>query len=205
MLKPVLEKITYRGIKDIRQPLRTDILKTVRHYLTTDKTEIKFRADRSKEHIQIIFLIDSSASMVKEQQIAYIKGLVEQTLNRYKGKRLEYAAVAMTQGDAQLLSSFTVDVKALISRIAHLPAGGKTNLKAAFTLLHQLVSSHARLYIFTDGQLNAGGSFEETVSYYNNYLKKIKEATVVDHAAGFIQLGLAKKLAVSIGAKYIQQ
>jgi magnesium chelatase subunit ChlD-like protein len=204
-IKAIQQTISYRGIKDIPQPLRINALKTVSHSLTHDRTEVQYSAHRSKADIQIVFLIDSSASMVKDQQIAYIKGLIDQTIARYKGKRLLYAAIALTQGQAQLVSPFTVHTAALLHNISVLPSGGKTNLKAAFTILHQLVDSSARLYIFTDGQINSGGSFEETVSYYNTYLKKIKEVTVIDHSTGFINLGLSKQLATAIKAKYIQR
>lgn len=150
-----------------------------------------------------MFLIDSSGSMVKDQQIAYMKGLIQQTINRYKGKRLKYGAVALSHGEAQLLSPFTVDAAGLIQSIMELRSGGKTNMKAGFTLITPLVKNNSQLYIFTDGKINAGGTFDEAVNYYNTYLKQLK-ATVINNESGFIQLGMAEKLATAIGAKYIQ-
>jgi magnesium chelatase subunit ChlD-like protein len=179
------------------------ILGTVKHYLTADKVELKYRGNTTKADLQILFLIDSSGSMVKDQQIAYIKGLIQQTITHYKGKRLKYAAVALNHGEAQLLSPFTVDAGSLIHSITQLPSGGKTNMKAGFTLVAQLVKSKVDLYIFTDGKINAGGTFNEAVSYYKTYLKQVR-ATVINNENGFVQLGLAEKLATAIGAKYIQ-
>jgi magnesium chelatase subunit D len=194
--------VAYRGVK---QPLIkssiVDVLATVQHYLSTDKAELKLRSNISKATMHIIFLIDSSGSMVKDQQIAYIKGLIQETVAHYKGKRITYAAVALSNGDAQLLSPFTLDTDLLIQTIAALKSGGKTNMKAGFSIVHQLIKTTAHLYIFTDGKINAG-TFEEAVSYYKTHLKQVKSAIVIDHEGGFIQLGLSQKLATAIGAKY---
>lgn len=192
----------YRGVKQpLTKAAAVDVLATVQHYLSTDKVMLKLRSNISKAAMHIIFLIDSSGSMVKDQQIAYIKGLIADTIAHYKGKRIMYAAVALSNGAAQLLSSFTLDTEQLMQTILELKSGGKTNMKAGFAIVHQLIKSDAHLYVFTDGKINAG-TFEETVSYYKTYLKQVKEATVVDNDSGFVQLGLSQKLATAIGAKY---
>jgi magnesium chelatase subunit D len=165
--------------------------------------ELKYRGNTNKKEVQILFLIDSSGSMVKDQQIAYMKGLIQQTITRYKGRRLKYGAVALSHGEAQLLSPFTVDANGLIHMITQLASGGKTNMKAGFALAAPLLKKNVHLYIFTDGKINAGSTFDEAVTYYNTYLKQVK-ATVINNESGFIQLGLAEKLATAIGAKYIQ-
>jgi magnesium chelatase subunit ChlD-like protein len=141
--------------------------------------------------------------MVKDQQIAYMKGLIQQTINHYKGKRLKYAAVALSHGEAQLLSPLSTNTESLIQTIVQLASGGKTNMKAGFALIAQLISNKVDLYIFTDGKINAGGNLEEAAIYYKTYLKQVK-ATVINNESGFVQLGLAEKLATAIGAKYIQ-
>jgi magnesium chelatase subunit D len=164
---------------------------------------LKYRGNTTKKEVQILFLIDSSGSMVKDQQIAYMKGLIQQTINRYKGRRLKYGAVALSHGEAQLLSPFTVDASGLIQTITQLASGGKTNMKAGFSLVTPLAKSNVHLYIFTDGKINAGGTFDEAIAYYKTYLKQVK-ATVINNESGFVQLGLAEKLATAIGAKFIQ-
>lgn len=151
----------------------------------------------------MLFLIDSSGSMVKDQQIAYMKGLIQKTITHYKGKRLKYAAVALSHGEAQLLSPLSTNNEHLLQTITQLASGGKTNMKAGFTQIAQLIKNKADLYIFTDGKINAGGTFEETVAYYRTNLKQVK-ATVINNESSFVQLGLAQKLATAIGAKYIQ-
>lgn len=160
------------------------------------------------------FLIDSSGSMVKDRQIAYIKGLVAATIARYKTKRIKYAAVALNNGEAQLVSAPTLHANELVNALSQLTTGGKTNMKAGFSMISQLLKNnireHISLYIFTDGKVNAGDTddpFHEAVTFYKKYLNSITQATIIDNESGFVKLGLAEKLAISIGAGYqhIQQ
>lgn len=186
-----------------------DVLETVKYYLAHQKVEIRHKRHRSKAGMHVFFLIDSSGSMVKDKQIAYIKGLVAQTIDRYKTKRIKYAAVALNNGDAQLLSAPTLHAEELINTVKQLPTGGKTNMKAGFSMISQLLKTNIQeqvsLYIFTDGKINAGNTadpFQEAVVFYKQYLTSIKETTVIDNENGFVKLGLAEKLAGSIGARY---
>lgn len=159
----------------------------------------------------VFFLLDSSGSMIKDKQIAYIKGLVESTMARYKTRRIRYAAVALHHGEATILSAPTLHADDVLQAITTLKTGGKTNMQAGFALLHQLMKQNmqakASLYIFTDGKINAGHTtqpFEEAVSYYRRYLSAIRETTVVNNESGFVKLGLAEKLAEAINAKKLK-
>lgn len=156
----------------------------------------------------ICFLLDSSGSMMKDKQIAFIKGLVAATIARHTTRRIKYAAVALQNGTAQLLSAPTLHADQLLQAVATLKTGGKTNMQSGFALLQQLMKTNtqqkASLYIFTDGKINAGTTdapFEEAVRYYKQYLSALKETTVVNSESGFVKLGHAERLAVAIGAK----
>jgi magnesium chelatase subunit D len=193
---------------------KIDVLETVKHYLTHDKLEIRRQHHHSKAGMYVFFLIDSSGSMVKDKQIAYIKGLIAQTISRYKSTRIKYAAVALNNGDAELLSAPALHAEELINTLAQLTTGGKTNMRAGFGMIHQLLKSnikeHVSLYIFTDGKVNAGSTddpFREAVLFYKQYLTGIKQTMIIDNETSFIKLGFAEKLAISISARYqhIQQ
>ncbi|QHS58513.1 vWA domain-containing protein [Chitinophaga agri] len=169
---------------------------------------VRFKKELIKTDMYVFFLLDSSGSMIRDKQIAYIKGLVESTIARYKTRRIRYAAVALHQGKATILSAPTLHAGEVLQAIATLKTGGKTNMQAGFALLHQLLKRNmqakASLYIFTDGKINAGHStqpFEEAVTYYKQYLSAIRETTVVDNESGFVKLGLAGKLADAINAR----
>lgn len=194
--------------------VQIDLLETVKHYLGHDKMEVKHKRHKSKAGMHVFFLIDSSGSMVKDKQIAYIKGLITQTIARYKTRRIKYAAVALNNGDAQLLSAPTLYVDELVNAVTQLTSGGKTNMKAGFSMISRLLKTNIQeqtsLYIFTDGRINIGDTtdpFKEAVSFYKQYLTGIKQTTIIDNENGFIKLGLAEKLANAINAGYqrIQQ
>lgn len=187
------------------------VLETVKDYIITNRFNLKTKNNFSKTEVCVLFLIDSSGSMVKDKQIAFIKGLVEQTIEQYKQKRLKYAAVSLSNGEAQLLSPLTLNTSELICTIEKLTTGGKTNLKAGFYLIKELIKTNIKskinLYIFTDGKINAGDTenpFNEAVVFYKTFLKSIKEVKIIDNENGFIKLGLSGKLANEIGASYIQ-
>jgi magnesium chelatase subunit ChlD-like protein len=186
-----------------------NVLDTVKNYILTNKFEIKTEHAISKAAIQILFLIDSSGSMVKDKQIAYIKGVIQQTIEKYKATRLKYAAVSLSHGDAKLLCPLTFESAELYGALEQLKTGGKTNMKAGFNILKDLVKSRKadaiHLTIFTDGKINAGETknpFEEAITFYKTFLKSVNEVTVIDTEKSFIKLGLSEKLANSIGAKY---
>lgn len=186
------------------------MLSTLKHYLAHDKIEIQYKREQTKTELYVCFLLDSSGSMMKDKQIAFIKGLVATTIARYKTRRIKYAAVALHHGTAQLLSTPTLHAEELLQAVAALKTGGKTNMRSGFALLHQLMKTNrqqsASLYIFTDGKINAGNTdtpFEEAVRYYKQYLSAIRETTVVDNETGFVKLGKAGELAEAIKAKLV--
>lgn len=194
-----------------RSTPKVAILKTLKHYLAHDKVEIQYKQEQAKNELYVCFLLDSSGSMMKDKQIAFIKGLVATTIARYKTRRIKYAAVALHNGTAQILSAPTLHADELLQTIAALKTGGKTNMQSGFVLLHQLMKTNtqqkASLYIFTDGKINAGNTatpFEEAVRYYKQYLSAIRETTVVDNESGFVQLGKAGELAEAIKAKLVK-
>lgn len=188
---------------------QVDVLESVKYYLTHGKADVRHKRQRSKADMCVFFLVDSSGSMVKDRQIAYIKGLIAQTIEQYKSRRIKYAAVALNNGTAELLSAPTLHVRELVNALAALTTGGKTNMKAGLAMISQLFKSsmreHARLYIFTDGKINAGNTddpFGETVMFHRQYLNGIRHTTVIDNENGFVKLGLAEKLATALGAEY---
>jgi magnesium chelatase subunit ChlD-like protein len=190
---------------------QVDVMATVRHFLIHDKVEVIHKREQIKTDLFVFFLLDSSGSMIKDKQIAYVKGLVEETIARYKTRRIRYAALALHNGTAQLLAAPTLSAGDLLTAIGGLKTGGKTNMQAGFALLHQLMKTNVQqktsLYIFTDGKINAGQTtqpFEEAVSYYKQYLSAIKQTTIINTESGFVKLGLAGKLAQAIKANQIR-
>lgn len=188
-----------------------DLLETVKYFITHNQLTIKYKAAVSKSEVMMLFIIDSSSSMLQNKQIAFVKGIIEQTTNQYKNKRINYSAIALTNGTAKVLAQLTANTQELTSSINQLRTGGKTNLKAGLKLVHQLLklngikSNPYYLFILTDGQFNAGESdnpFQEAVTYYKTFLKSLLHTTIVDMERGFVKLGLAKQFAHQINSRY---
>ncbi|MBA0883449.1 VWA domain-containing protein [Flavobacterium undicola] len=187
-----------------------DVLSSVKEYLTTQKFTVHYKKAVSQSKIHLVFLIDSSSSMVQNQQISFIKGLISETLLKFKNKKILLSAVALQNGTATVILKLTQNIENFISEIQQLRSGGKTNLKAGLSLVHQLLKSKTPqeetvLYVLTDGKINQGETenpFAEAVSYFKTYLRISKNTTIIDTEKGFVKLALAKKLAAEINVNY---
>lgn len=187
-----------------------DVLSSVKEYLATQKFKVHYKKAVTQSKIHLVFLIDSSSSMVQNQQISFIKGLISETLLKFKNKKLVLSAVALQNGAATVILKLTQNIETFITQIQQLRSGGKTNLKAGLSLVHQLLKSKTRqeetvLYIMTDGKINQGKTenpFAEAVSYFKTYLRISKNTTVIDTEKGYVKLALAKKLAKEMKVNY---
>jgi magnesium chelatase subunit D len=187
-----------------------DFLATIKDYLVQQKLTVKYKKTVTQSKIHLVFLIDSSSSMVQNQQIAYIKGLIAETIIKYKHKKVILSAVALQNGTAKLVAKLTQNGDAFINAIQALRSGGKTNLKAGLEMVHQLLKSkspqeEAMLYVLTDGKINQGETenpFQEAVRFFKTYLRISKNTTIIDTEKGFVRLALAKKLAFEMKVNY---
>lgn len=183
---------------------------TVKDYLVHHKLNIKYKKAVSQSKIHLVFLIDSSSSMIQNQQISYIKGLIVETLKKYKYKKIVLSSVTLQNGTAKVVSKLTQNLDAFIKAIQALRTGGKTNLKAGLELVHQLLKSTSAqeqtvLYVLTDSKINQGETenpFQEAVRFFKTYLRLSKSTTIIDTKKGFVRLALAKKLAQEMSANY---
>ena len=187
-----------------------DVLSSVKEYLITQKFKVHYKKAVNESKIHLVFLIDSSSSMVKNQQISFIKGLISETLHQFKNKKLMLSAVALQNGKATVILKLTQNIENFIAQIQQLRSGGKTNLKAGLSLVHQLLKSKTPqeetvFYVLTDGKINKGETenpFAEAVSYFRTYLRISKSTTIIDTEKGFVKLALAKKLALEMNVNY---
>ncbi|MFK7114485.1 AAA family ATPase [Flavobacterium oreochromis] len=187
-----------------------NVLQTVKEYLLTNTFKIHYKNAISQSKIHLVLLIDSSSSMIQDQQISFIKGLISQTLHKFKHKKILLSAVALQNGTASIVLQLSQNIEKFIAQIQQLRSGGKTNLSAGLQLVHQLLKSkmpqeETLLYILTDGKINQGKTenpFVEAVSYFKKYLKMFNHTTIIDTEKGFVKLALAKKLANEMRVSY---
>ncbi len=198
---------TFRKVDYKTTEKSIDIRKTVHQYISTDKFEIQKKYTSSKTSPKLIFLIDSSGSMMKDRAIAYAKGLIRKTLE--KARKTEFALVAIHHSKAELLQPFTANATAIIQTMEDMPIGGKTNIIAAIAPIKPLLKpqeySNTQLIILTDGRFNVGSStdvLEESIALCRKNWQHYGHLTVVDSEQGVVKLGLAKTFATGIGAAY---
>ena len=185
-----------------------DNRKTVSQYLATDKFEIKNKFQQSKTQPHLIFLLDSSGSMLKEKVVAYAKGLVEKFAKSENGLKPIYSLISLYNGDADLVQESSKDIDELLEKLKDIKTGGKTNIVPAFKKIKTLTNNskdiNYELIIITDGKFNtdAENAFDEAVIACQTYCKSVNQLTVVDAEKGLVKLNLAKKFATKIRANY---
>lgn len=186
---------------------KTDVRKTVTQYVATDRLEIKKKYEAIKAWPKVVFLIDSSGSMIKDQAISYVKGLVNKTIQQ--DWKTGFAIIAIHHSKAQTLLSFSREAHKIEEVLSRLPIGGKTNMIAGFDQLSRLLNPTQRLntqvFIMTDGRFNTGTSgdvLDETIRLGLQQLRGFSSVTVVDSEQGLVRLGLARVFAQKIGGHY---
>ena len=185
-----------------------DNRKTVSQYLATDKFEIKNKFQQSKTQPHLLFILDSSGSMLKEKVVAYAKGLVEKFAKSESGLKPMYSLISLYNGDADLVQEASKDIDELLEKLNTIKTGGKTNIVPAFKKIKALTNNskdiNYELIIITDGKFNTAteNAFDEAVIACQTYCKSVHELTVVDAEIGLVKLHLAQKFATKIRANY---
>lgn len=187
---------------------KPDFTAMSRHYALTGEWQVIRQIPPSTETL-VVFLVDSSGSMLRNRQIAAVKGLITQTVAHYHNRDVRYALVTLTENTARMDVPLTSDGNSVIQALDTLPSGGKTNLRAGLELVRQLFlhtpRQRAELCIFTDGRINAGNTadpFAESTAYFRAYLKSGIYSTVTDTETGPVPLKLAARFARETGCKY---
>ena len=185
-----------------------DNKKTVSQYLATDKFEIQHKFQQSKTQLHLIFLLDSSGSMLKEKVVAYAKGLIEKFAKSESGLKPVYSLISLYNGNADLVQEASKDIDDLLEKLKAIKTGGKTNIVPAFKKIKVLTNNskdiHYELIIVTDGKFNttSENAFDDAVIACQTYCKSVHQLTVVDAEKGLVKLNLAQKFATKIRANY---
>ena len=185
-----------------------DQRKTVGQYLATDKFEFKHKYKESKSQKHLIFLLDSSGSMLKDNIVAYAKGLIEKYIETETRFKPLFSLITLYNGTAELIHDSSTNKEELIEKLNTLQTGGKTNIIPAFQKVKSLTSSSknidSELIIVTDGKFNTDqeNAIEEAVLAYQTYCKSVQNLTVVDAERGVVKLALAKQFASKVKADY---
>ncbi len=191
---------------------KIDVLSSVKNYLLEERFEVKHKAEEPLAESNIIFLLDTSGSMAAMQQMSYLKGVMERTVNNRRYKKVSFALIMLDGEDAVILQPFTHNHQLISRQAGGLRTKGKTNLGAAFKKVHELSrgvdKSSLQLFTFTDGKANTGTAehtpFEWALHSYRKYVGKGIKSTIIDTERGVVRLGKAKELADKLGVKYAE-
>jgi magnesium chelatase subunit D len=136
-----------------------------------------------------------------------IKGAVLSLLLDAYQRRDKVGLVTFRKDQAELLLPPTSSVDTAARRLKHMPAGGRTPLAAGLAEAHATLrrerlrdpQRRPLLVVVTDGRHTAGGDPKTAA---DNLRNEGVASIVVDCEAGPVRLGLARALAVELGAVY---
>ena len=162
-----------------------------------------------------LFAVDASGSMGARERMRAVKGAIFYMLQEAYQKRDRVGMIAFRRDKADMLLPITRSVDLAQKRLAEMPTGGKTPLADGLALALQTLSLQNKrdselepiLILVTDGRANAVHEGEkEPVAAAIKIAEKIAQAkitsVVIDTESDFIKLGIAKKVAVAMGANY---
>lgn len=178
-----------------------------------DDIRVKVREQRTGA--TILFLVDASGSMGAMRRMGIVKGAVLSLLSDAYEKRDTVGIIAFAKDKAETLLPLTRSVDLAQKCLRKLHTGGKTplahGLQAAYQMLKtdRLRNPGAQQYlvIVSDGKTNVPLYSDSAADDAQNAAKRLRaepiQALVLDPEEGFMQFGMAKKLAQTLDAEYI--
>jgi magnesium chelatase subunit D len=162
----------------------------------------------------LLLAVDASGSMGADRRMEAAKGAVlSLLLDAYQ--RRDLVALVTFRGDAaDVVLKPTGSVEVARARLGALATGGRTPLAAGITAALDLATAPARalthrplLVLVTDGRATAGPDGTDPVAAAEQAAGAVRRrgvtAVVVDAEDGHSRLGLARRLAEHMGARYL--
>lgn len=166
-----------------------------------------------RERTRVLFVVDASRSQGARKRLAFAKGAILSLLRQIYYRR-DYAGLVIF-GDcrAQLALPFTRSVEYAAKRLQDLPAAGNTPLGMGLRKALEVASDagegaeNVLLVVITDGKANYDEKEGNPFSLAMEAAGRIRElkipAVLIDTERSAFNLGLAKKLAEKMGARYL--
>ncbi len=162
-----------------------------------------------RESNLVLFVVDASGSMAARARMGAVKGAVLSLLLDAYQRRDKVGMVTFRGDGAQLLLPPTSSVETAATRLAALPAGGRSPLAAGLLRAHEVLRTERfrdprrrpLLVVVTDGRATGGPEPLASAHRAAALLAATGVASVVvDCETGPLRLGLAAGLASSLGA-----
>jgi magnesium chelatase subunit D len=180
-----------------------------------ERPDLRQKVRETRLNNLILFVVDASGSMAARDRMAAAKGAVLSLLLDAYRKRDLVGMVAFRSRGAELLLPPTGSVELAEERLRNLPTGGQTPLAHGLDLARQTLERHLvnrkgtlpLLVLISDGRANvplAGGDLLTEIRMLGTRLQQSGVSSVViDSEAGPLYLGMASKVAVALGARYL--
>ncbi len=162
---------------------------------------------------EIFFIVDASGSMGAKKRMGAVKGAIYSLLQDAYEKRDRVALIAFRREEAEVLLPLTRSIELAQKSLDVLPTGGKTPLANGLALgraqMEQLFykDRHAKpiCILVTDGRATFaldGNPVQSAMAEAEKMKELGIECIVLDTEREFITLGIAKKIANLLGARY---
>jgi magnesium chelatase subunit D len=157
----------------------------------------------------ILFVVDASGSMAARDRIEAVTGAVVSLLRDAYQRRDKVAVITLRGDAAELALPPTSSVHAAARRLSALRTGGKTPLAqglmaARSVVLRERVRDPRRrplVVLLTDGRATGGVDPVGRAHRAAAALARETASVVVDCERGMVRLGLARRLAATLGAR----
>lgn len=185
------------------------------HKFRIHAQDIRYKRYIGKEKMGFLFVVDASRSQGAQKRLAFAKGAILSLLKEVYCRRDQAGLIIFGNRQARLVLPFTRSVEYAGKMLEHLPASGNTPLamglrKALETAQEERRKDaylHPVIVVITDGKANyderAGNPLDLALEAADAILEAGIAAVVIDTEKGIFSLGLAKKLADKMGARYL--
>lgn len=184
--------------------------------LTVRPEDIREKVRESRSGAVILFAVDSSGSMGAHKRMKAVRGAVMSLLNEAYQKRDKVGVVAFRQDRAEVLLSVTRSVDLAQKYLKNLPTGGRTPLALGLERAFQLLKGEKRknpdcllyLVVISDGKANValrnGDPLADALQAGEAIRYEKISSMVLDTEQGYLQFGLAQKLAQAMDSRYVK-
>ena len=165
---------------------------------------IRYQKTAGRGRQNILFIIDTSGSMLSEDRLAYVKGCVISLLESSYAKRVRVGIISFGGTSARLELPFTSSAELAAERISSLKGGSATPMVQAFAiaanLLDRMRDEDLSVYILSDGRYDrtTTGREDRQVREFGEFLRSRDiPVTLIDAGTG---RKTAKRRAVQLAA-----
>lgn len=139
---------------------------------------VRYRKIAGKGKRSILFMVDTSGSMLSSERLAMVKGCVVSLLKDAYVNRIRVGIVSFGGDHAQLVLPFTTSPELAATRIDAMPGGGKTPLLEAIELAIPLIDTEqgtqTEVILLSDGRYHrpVGVAAEKIIRQFGAFCAK---------------------------------